>query len=250
MTVSKQYNLRPTFTITWAPTAVPNLLAYHVLVQDAEGQSRTWEHLSHELPTIHNWTPQAPNWMLLSLEGLAEFAQWGWDGEEGAFLWRQGVSRTPWSDRASSQYRLVRLDPLNNMLFDEQGEPLVVAQSVMEFPDGGLLLSGVQLFNREEMSRLDLAALRAHPHVSDWTYGQALSFRWTPDLETYRRAWAKCRELNPQNPGIEFCRAIRVLGLLDSKQEQEEEEDNDEATQKAESAYAEMCLAREAEGDG
>lgn len=210
MTTPEKYTLRHTLTVQWRATKAPGVLAYRVELWDADGLRRAWEHLSESLPTSDDWEPRAPAWRLLHADGVAELAEWGWGGEDDAFRWERGASSTPFTDLESPQHHLVRLDAPNCMVFDELGQPLVVAETAHPCWPWDLHPYIIDVVRAR-------AHLQNHPHVRGLALEQTMDtlemgliFRWSPDTETYRRAWAWCLEQNSST----LARAVAALDLL------------------------------------
>lgn len=204
MTLTK-FDIRQTLTVQTKVTPAQGILAYRCQLEDEDAPTTSWEGLCDALdpPTRANWRPKPAKhgWALLPTLSIEGLAKWGWCGENGEFAELKLASTQPFTDLSNSDYQLVWLDHGAHMMFDVDGQPLVVAQ-----------LDHFLLWFRDYYKTLE--RLREHPHASgvgDYDEGM---FRWTPDLETYRRAWARCLQIDPQCPSTKFPQAIRDLKLL------------------------------------
>lgn len=200
------FHIRQTLTVQTKVTPAPGILAYRCQLEDADAPTTSWEGLCDALdpPTRSNWRPKpAQNWVLLHRESIDGLQRWGWSGERDNFHEVKEVSEVPLTDLSNPDYRIARFDYGAHMLFDVDGQPLVVAQ-LDDF------LMWMRCRSRAEV----LEHLRGHPHASGVGQYDENMFWWTPDLETYRRAWARCLKIDPQFPSTKFPQAIRDLDLF------------------------------------
>lgn len=213
------FAIRQTLTVQTRVTSAPGILAYRCQLEDEDAPTTSWEGLCGALdtPTRSNWRPKTQErWVLLHVLSIEALAKWGWGGERNDFSELGAVSSTPFSDISNSDYRLVRLDPDSEMLFDDDGAPFVVAKHVWSYHWD---------FASGRMKDV-VEHLGEHPHVTDLQVDadpdahfskvrpSDVRYVWTPDLETYRRAWARCLKLEGPYPSAHFSKAIRDLDLL------------------------------------
>jgi hypothetical protein len=222
MSIPTRYDIRQTLSVLTRPTKVPGLLAYQCQMEDESAPTISWEGISETAPTPAGQRPRPPKerqWVLVEAGVLEEVAEWGFAGNpEHQFACWKRVSQSPFTDLDNEDYVLVRLDIDAHMVFDITGQPLPVAL------DTSFWVTHTN-FN---IARAH-THLKGHPHVADLTHhwehlddedeeggerAERLDFRWKPDAETYRRAWARCLEFNDGFPSCRFQRAVFELDLL------------------------------------
>lgn len=214
-----QFQIHQTLTVETKSTPAPGILAYRCQLEDADAPSSSWEGLcdATDPPQRANWCPKPKQpWVCLHVLSIEALAKWGWSGQHGDHEELKLQSTKPFTELGGHEYQLVRLDVPSHMLFDSEGFPLVVAQEV-DYLHWELTRQRYDIVKA-------LRHLREHPHVTDLRVDQCpealpgecfdAAFRWTPDLETYRRAWAECLKIDPLCPSTKFPHSARNLDLL------------------------------------
>lgn len=169
-------------------------------------------------PTLKNKQPLS-GWPLLTKAQIEELARYGWAGKKNDFDSWDHLCETPFDDIDKEEFRLINVNQNCDMLFDEKN----LALPVGSFVDYILWHMDNTVYNL----RLAHKHLKTHPHVYDLSdveeilyYNQGekrkkcISFIWSPDVETYRKAWETCLEMDTKYPSTKFPKAVFHLDLL------------------------------------
>jgi len=162
-----------------------------------------------------------PKWCLLRPEDLEGLRRYGWtmprDEAYDEFIVNR-FSKTPFSDWGKKDWKLVRVESGDHMIFDQDGLALPVGQTCEYI-----------MWNMDnEHYELDKAfeILSRHPEVEDLRrfdipyYNRekgrtkSLAFRWVPTVDSYREIWSWCLKNESKYPSTEMPRAARALDLF------------------------------------
>lgn len=224
-----EHTIRQTLSVSAEPTSVPGVFVYLCVLHDQEARTKEeWSGLCLEgnfpSPKLHRPTARTGEgeWFLVDKELLKEISTWGWGGQEDDYAcWNTFIETNPYVDvvaPTSDSMQLVLVDTSAHMVFDGNLQPLPVAQRV-DYVSWGF-------DNRTYDLDKAFDILKDNPHVSglqrsriphynqDAGRDETLSFTWTPDAETYRRAWECCKTLSTEYPSTRFAEATFKLDLF------------------------------------
>lgn len=202
------------------------LVAYRCELTDEQDSAnkQVWEGITEKdnLPSQENQMPSTRYGCVLKKDAIEKARIYGWSSFSGNFEMTDNISDQPFTNLDNENYERILLKHDCHMLFDASGKVLPVAKH-LDYMSGYINNSKYDL-------KIALEHLKKHPHVRfkndtdeilDIPYYNAekhkskyLDFMWTPDQETYARAWDLCKKSKVKYPSTYIVEAMYDLDLL------------------------------------
>ena len=134
----------------------------------------------------------------------------------------EDISYKPFDDYIEKdEWKVVKLDSYNKMIFDIDNEVLPVAV-YFNYIMGGMTNAKYDLAKAEKiLSKRNDIKFISDNHIEDIPYyntnrysNKCLEFMWQPTIKDYKKMWKCCNELNKQYPSTAIHTAVFKLDLL------------------------------------